>query len=73
MSTPYHRGYRLPFPVLMVTLRGEETEIGPLPALLDSGADSTLMPESILDRLALDDSGWVIIRTHFGHSQRARK
>ncbi len=57
----------------MIVFSGEDERLGPLPALLDSGADATLAPTRLLEEVNSAESGWVTLRTHFGQSLRAQK
>lgn len=53
MSTPYNANdYVPPAPVLPVAFRyGERPWLGPFEAIVDTGADATIIPESIAQRL----------------------
>ena len=53
MSAPYNSAdYTPPAPVLSVAFRyGERPWLGPFEALVDTGADATIIPESIAERL----------------------
>ena len=68
MISPYNAGYRIPFPMLTVTLHTDESAVGPLSALLDTGADFTLIPTPVLEQIEAADVGQVRIQTHFGDS-----
>ena len=72
MSTAYHRRYRPPFPQLQVSLRTESESVGPVFALLDSGADITFVPKDMLEQIADWQGDQASIRTHFGDSQHMR-
>ena len=72
MSTPYRRGYKPPFPQLMITLRTDEEQLAPVTALLDSGADVTYVPRQLLERIADWQGDQGTIRSHFGESKRVR-
>jgi predicted aspartyl protease len=53
MSTPYNTAdYSPPAPILPVTFRySERPGLGPFDAIVDTGADATIIPESIAQRL----------------------
>ena len=72
MSTPYRSDYEPPFPVLTIFLRDEDEQLGPFPALLDSGADTTLIPTRPLEQVGAAESEQVRIRSHFGEYQEAQ-
>jgi predicted aspartyl protease len=50
---PYDRAYRPPIPAFQVSLGlpGHEPALGPLPAILDTGADATLVPLAYLKQI----------------------
>jgi predicted aspartyl protease len=73
MSTPYQTAYRPPFPALTILLTSDDGRLGPFPALLDSGADATLVPTQMLEEAGAVESGWVTLRSHFGHRQRVQR
>jgi hypothetical protein len=73
MSTPYHATYRPPFPALQMTLRGETGQRGPLSALIDTGADVTLVSAAWLEEIGAVESGWALLRSHFGERQQVQK
>lgn len=70
MPTPHNRRYRPPFPTLQVVLRTDQTQSDVRAALVDSGADGTLVPINLLEGLGAPESGDVILATHFGDTQR---
>lgn len=70
MPTPYNRRYRPPFPTLQVILRTDQAQSDIHAALIDSGADGTLVPINLLEGLGAPESGDVILATHFGDTQR---
>jgi hypothetical protein len=45
--------------------------VGPLPALIDSGADATLVPIDLLKRIGVGEGEEVTLRSHFGERQSA--
>ncbi len=71
MSTPYNKTYVPPFPTLPVTLGEGASRVGPVPALIDSGADTTLVPVDLLDQIGVGEGEQVTIRSHFGERQIA--
>lgn len=70
MTTPHNPRYRPPFPTLQVVLHTDRTRSEILIALVDSGADGTLVPEALLQEIGAPESGDVTLRTHFGDTQR---
>ena len=72
MSTPYHAGYQPPFPQLTVVLHAGDDHLGPYTALLDSGADTTLIPSSWLEEIGAMEGERARIRSHFGEYQPVR-
>jgi predicted aspartyl protease len=67
MSFAYTRSFSLPFPVLPVVLHVFEGQSSnELPALIDTGADATLVPFSLLRRLRAEDSHTARVRSHWG-------
>jgi hypothetical protein len=73
MNTPHRSDYRPPFPALQATLRSETGQRGPLSALIDTGADATLIPRAWLAEIDAVESGWALLRSHFGERQQAQK
>ncbi|MFQ6100084.1 MAG: hypothetical protein ACE5OS_02460 [Anaerolineae bacterium] len=53
MGYPYDHSYSPPIPTLEIALRlsGNDASVGPLRAIVDSGADATLIPTSHLGAL----------------------
>lgn len=72
MSTLYNRAYQPPFPQLQVMFRFEDQRVGPFSALLDSGADVTLVPESILEESGAWQGEIAYLRSQFGEVQPVR-
>jgi len=63
MSHPYARSYFLPFPAAEIVLRLPEGDrSGPLLALIDSGADMTIIPTASLDEIGAQSEGDGILR-----------
>jgi predicted aspartyl protease len=71
MTTPYNKSYTPPFPTLPIVLGEGSSRVGPLPALIDSGADATLVPIDLLKRIGVGEGEEVTIRSHFGERQSA--
>jgi predicted aspartyl protease len=63
MSQAYSRGVQPPAPALSIRLRCEATDqsIGPLLALVDTGADATIVPLQHLLEIGAEESapGWL--------------
>ena len=56
MTTPYNLAYSPPIPVLQVTFSSGDNgaQVGPLEAIVDTGADATIVPQEIeLNKLSL--------------------
>ncbi|MEA3339688.1 MAG: hypothetical protein U9R15_06950 [Chloroflexota bacterium] len=72
MEYPYDQNYSPPIPSLKVTLRIPRisTEIGPFPAIVDSGADATLVPTSHLDTLGARAWNEAYLRSQWGERRR---
>ena len=72
MKTPYSQDYFPPAPVLSVSVAApEETpQIGPYPALIDTGADGTFVPTSFLEELDVPIIYITNVRSHLGESLR---
>jgi predicted aspartyl protease len=53
MSASYNTSYFPPIPILQIMLgrRGERPSLGPLEAILDTGADATIIPEAIAEQI----------------------
>jgi predicted aspartyl protease len=63
-----------PFPTVPVTLRNDTAErrIGPLPALLDTGSDGTLVPIDHLWQIRATPISDARIRSHWGELRRVQ-
>ena len=70
MKTAYHQGYVPPFPQLTTIVEFDQTRLDSRPALVDSGADATLIPVALLEEVGAWKSGNASIRSHFGESQK---
>ncbi len=68
MKLPYSRHYQPPAPVLKVSLAvpDESPQLGPYQALIDTGADGTFVPTSLLEILAVPVAYTAFVRTHVG-------
>jgi hypothetical protein len=73
MATPHNKNYHPSFPTLPVTLQTDQEQLGPFPALLDSGADGTLVPLALLVQMEAPEGGDVTLRTHFGDTQHLKR
>ncbi|MEW5987129.1 MAG: retroviral-like aspartic protease family protein [Chloroflexota bacterium] len=69
MRVPYDQTYRPPFPALTIVLHSDDERLGPLPALLDSGADVSLIPTGLLEQINAAEGGEAYLRSHFGERQ----
>lgn len=68
MTIAYASAYEPPFPVLEVTIHFDDELTEPLPALLDSGADASLVPVTLLDQLGAFEAEQATLRTHLGEA-----
>lgn len=68
----YHTRYHPPVPAVELALLAPAGDIGigPLLAVLDSGADGTLVPTSLLERLGTPSVYQTGIRSHWGERRR---
>ncbi len=68
MSYPYSYSYYPSAPVIEVTFitAAENLQVGPLPALLDSGADGTIVPVSYLNEIQAPSTVEMNIRSQWG-------
>lgn len=68
MKIPYSHAYSPPAPILMISLAvpEEAPPIGPYPALIDTGADGTLVPSTLLEELGVPVEYVTYIRSHLG-------
>ncbi|MBI4673767.1 MAG: hypothetical protein HY741_19135 [Chloroflexi bacterium] len=73
MTTPYQAGYRLPFPCLHIFLFNDTGRLGPLRALVDTGADATIVPIDFLLRVRAEESGWAGLHPFMGETKRVQK
>jgi predicted aspartyl protease len=72
MKTPYSKDYNPPAPILPVSLAAPEEapQIGPLMALVDTGADGTFIPTAFLEQLDAPIEYTTNVRTHIGERLR---
>ena len=71
MSIPYDSSYLPPMPVLRLRLSapGEAPNATPLSAIVDTGADATLIPSIYLEQVEAIASGDAILRGVFGEAR----
>lgn len=71
MSTPYDQSYSPPAPVLRVSLSSpaETPQIGPLTAIVDTGADGTLIPSDYLEAVEAVGYGEAILHGVLGEAR----
>ena len=74
MSHPYLDSYYPPIPALNVTLYypAESFSSGPLSAIADTGADGTMIPQSILNQIDAPFIDDVRISSHWGEWRNAQ-
>ncbi len=66
MSTKYNAQYSPPIPILQVSFASETRAKGPLSAIVDTGADTTIIPESLALELNATPLNPAQIRTQWG-------
>jgi len=68
MSHPYLTTYYPPMPALQIRLGYPEggLTLGPFAAIVDTGADGTLVPQSLVDELGAPFVDDVRVRSHWG-------
>lgn len=68
MSYAYLDTYYPPVPTLEITLGypEESLKLGPLTAIIDTGADGTLVPQALIDQLGAPFVDDIRIRSHWG-------
>jgi predicted aspartyl protease len=73
MKTVYLRQYFPPFPSLPIHLGFPEhsLSLGPLDALIDTGADGTLVPQALLDELGAPLVDQIQLRSQWGEARPA--
>lgn len=69
-SHPHNRQHTPPIPTLEVRLRASDDSHagGPLSALVDTGADITLIPLTYLEQIEAPELDEVRLRSHWGHT-----
>jgi hypothetical protein len=72
MSLPYDTAYTPPAPMLEIRLAapGEAPRVGPLPAVVDTGSDGTLVPTEYLEQAEAIDLGDAILYGIVGEARR---
>jgi hypothetical protein len=72
MRFPYNADYAPPAPTVdgSFAVLGEPFMVGPLRALLDSGADVSLVPRACIARLGVPPSDRKYLRSHRGERRR---
>ncbi len=70
MKTAYSKDYFPPAPVLLIRLAIPEgsPQIGPYPALIDTGADGTFIPTPFLEQLNVPAVYATNVRSHLGET-----
>ncbi|MCB0082944.1 MAG: retroviral-like aspartic protease family protein [Caldilineaceae bacterium] len=68
MSHPYLNSYYPPMPALTITIfcPGESLRTGPLTAIVDTGADGSMIPQSLLDQVEAPFVDDARISSHWG-------
>lgn len=72
MPHPYDEQFVPPFPTLPIRLMTLERDAGTdaLTAQLDTGADSTLVPASVVQAIGAEESYSATLRSHWGEHRR---
>jgi predicted aspartyl protease len=72
MTIPYLDTHYPEIPVLEIYLGypGEQLSLGPFVAIVDTGADGTLIPQGLLDQIETPMVDTVRIRSHWGEWRR---
>jgi predicted aspartyl protease len=70
MKTPYSAGYSPPAPVLSVSIAEPDGQVrlGPFEALVDTGADGTFVPTSLVARLGVPIVYTTGVRSHLSQA-----
>jgi len=68
MKFPFDQSFSPPMPVLVITLRNEHEGLstGPLDALVDTGADGTVVPVAHLRNIRAPVIGRALLHSHLG-------
>lgn len=72
MSHPYSHRYHPPIPAIEIALSAPESDvaIGPLLAIVDTGADASIIPHEYLARIGAVIVDEASLKSHWGDSQR---
>ena len=72
MSIPYDATYIPPAPILQIRLAapGEQPQVGPLIAIVDTGSDGTLIPTEYLERVEAIGIGDAVLYGVVGEARR---
>jgi len=72
VNFPYSPNYFPPAPVIEITLitAAESLRVGPLPALVDTGADGTIIPINYLDEIQAPSTVEMFIRSQWRERYR---
>ncbi len=72
MTYRYSDDYFPPAPILDITLIGiaESLSVGPLTAMVDSGADGTIVPIKHLDQIHAPSTVEMFVRSQWGERHR---
>lgn len=73
MSRAYASHFHPPMPTLMVVVRTEITHHPAVPAIVDTGADATLVPTTWLEEVGALESEQVRVRGPFGEVHRVQR
>jgi predicted aspartyl protease len=74
MAFPYSARYQPPMPAVEIALGAPEADysLGPLPAILDTGADITVVPQEYLIRLDAPIVAGEYLRSPWGERQSVK-
>jgi len=74
MAFPYSARYQPPMPAVEIALGAPEADysLGPLPAILDTGADITVVPQEYLIRLDAPIVAGGYLRSPWGERQSVK-
>ena len=72
MSHTYDSNYTPPFPVLPIILHNSKKELSVIcqKAHLDTGADSTIIPHTLLDKIESEEIDINYIQSHWGERRQ---
>jgi predicted aspartyl protease len=73
MKYLYNKSYQPAAPVIVIYLAYPEAnwQVGPISGLVDTGADGTLVPQTILDQIGAPLIDQVRLRSHWGEWHQA--